>query len=266
VSDRQLDLFSGAGYGAEVTAAAGRPRVAAVELDDESLVAAIPSASLHNYRTLAAEAGRRRLVDAVPALEALCRRFRGFGLDRAIPEQIAALQALAVIGGCEAANAAERLITGRVVQGPGLDDALATAGRLGVGLPDAIAVPLLRDAAPRIRAGACRCARPSPAVIRVLIELLGDTDRGVVEEGACALGRMGRSEARPTLSQLLREAPSPAVVDAVAAVADDECLVLIGRLARTRPEMADAALAALDDFGTPRAATIAAAARRSMPS
>ena len=37
--------------------------------------------------------GRRRLTSAIPALEGLCRRFKGFGLEHAVPEQIAALNA-----------------------------------------------------------------------------------------------------------------------------------------------------------------------------
>jgi hypothetical protein len=98
----------------------------------------------------------------------------------------------------------------------------------------------------------------------VLVELLDDIDRRVANEAACALGRMGRVEARPALLRLLREAPSAAVIDALGAVADEESLVLLGRLARTRPDLADAALEALDDSDTPRAAAIAAAARRAL--
>jgi hypothetical protein len=44
----------------------------------------------------------------------------------------------------------------------------------------------------------------------------------------CALGRMGRTEARPALLRLLREAPSAAVIDSTSAVADEECLVIFG--------------------------------------
>jgi hypothetical protein len=57
---------------------------------------------------LAAEAGRRRLVGATAALEALCRRFKGFGTEHAVPEQIAALGALAGIGGATPARYASR--------------------------------------------------------------------------------------------------------------------------------------------------------------
>jgi hypothetical protein len=50
------------------------------DLDDAALIAAIPRASLGDCRALVREAGRRRLMAAIPALEALCRRFRRFGL------------------------------------------------------------------------------------------------------------------------------------------------------------------------------------------
>jgi hypothetical protein len=264
--ERQLDLFAGVGKRPESVAApaVARSRPSPPDLDDAALVAAIPGASLADCRALAAEAGRRRLVPAIPALEALCRRFHGFGLERPIPEQTAALSALAAIGGAAAAAAAARLIVGRVVQGPGIAAALDAAARLGVGLRDEVVAPLLRDAMPEIRAGACGCARPSPAVMPLLVDLLADADRGVACEAALALGRMARDEARPALKRLLREAPSPAVIDAAIAVADDESLVILGRLARTRPELADAALDALDGAESPRAATIAAAVRRSL--
>jgi HEAT repeats len=239
--------------------------LAAAALDDDALVAAIPRASLSDYRALTAEAGRRKLPRAIPALEVLCRHFRGFGLERAVPEQTAALQALAAIGGHEAAAAAARLIVERVVQGPGLAAALDATARLGAGLPGDVVAPLLHDPVPETRAAACRCARPSSAVTPLLAALLDDLDRHVAAAAALALGHMGRSEARPALLRMLREAPSAAVIDAAIAVADEECLVILGRLARTRPDLTDAAFAALDSAESPRAMTIAAAARRSIP-
>jgi HEAT repeats len=264
--DRQLDLFAGAGEhsASTVVAAVAQSRLSAPDLDDAALVAAIPRTSLADCHALTAEAGRRRLLAAIPALEALCRRFQGFGLRRAIPEQAAALEALATIGGAAAAAAATRVIVNGIVQGPGLAPALAAAAQLGSSLPDKMVTRLLRDSVPEIRAGACGCARSSPAIMPLLVELLADTDLSVAREAALALGRMGRAEARPALLRLLREAPSPAVIDAAIAVADEECLVILGRLARTRPELADAALDALDGAESPRAATIAAAVRRSM--
>ena len=91
--DQQLDLFSSAGIQAE------RPlpqsmelRPTATTLDDQALIAAIPESNLADSIALATEAGRRRLAAAVPSLETLCRRFSGFGIDRMVPEQAAALQ------------------------------------------------------------------------------------------------------------------------------------------------------------------------------
>jgi hypothetical protein len=50
---------------------------------------------------LAHEAGRRKLTAAVPALEALCRRFSGFGIRRLLPEQAAALSARPARSACQ---------------------------------------------------------------------------------------------------------------------------------------------------------------------
>jgi HEAT repeat protein len=262
--DRQPDLFAGAGHRPEqaTVQAVGRRQLATAELDDEALVAAIPFASLGDCRALAAEAGRRRLAAAIPALEALCRRFRGFGIEEQIPEQAAALDAFAIIGGRAAAQAVTRMIVAEVVQGPGRKSALAVAALLGASLPSSVALSLLRHPTPEIRAAACRCAGRSPAVIALLVELLDDPDQVVAREAACALGRMGRHEARPLLLRLLRETPSAVVIDSASGVADEECLVVIGRIAQREPDLADPALAALEAIGSPRAMTIAAAARR----
>ncbi len=100
------------------------------------MVAAIADAAgVATCRALAEEAGRRRLVAAVPALEALCRRFKGFGLLHTVPEQIAALQGLVAIGGAEAAATVLRFVIDGVVLGPGLSAAIAAAATLQCRLP-----------------------------------------------------------------------------------------------------------------------------------
>ena len=123
MSDQQLDLFSSSGIQAE------RPlpqsmelRPTATALDDQALIAAIPESNLADSIALAAE---------VPSLETLCRRFSGFGIDRAVPEQAAAIEALALISGREAAQAVSQLIVRGVVQGPALNLAVKTAARIG---------------------------------------------------------------------------------------------------------------------------------------
>jgi hypothetical protein len=234
----------------------------AEELDDAALIAALPHASLSDCRALAAEAGRRRLTTAVPALDALCRRFKGFGLHHAVPEQVAALQGLAAIGGRVAATAVTRLVTEGIVQGPGLKDATGAAAVLGCNFPPDRAATLLRHADPAIRADACRCAPPAPEVVALLVSLLDDLHVAVAEAAACALGRMGRPEARAALSRLIQANPTAEAIAAIALIADNTSIVILGRIARTQPGLADAVLGALSDIDTPQAAAMATSIRR----
>jgi len=266
MSDQQLDLFSSCGIQAE------RPLPQSMELcptatalDDQALIAAIPASNLADSIALATEAGRRRLAAAIPSLETLCRRFSGFGMDRMVPEQAGALQALVVISGREAAEAVSRLIVRGVVQGPALNLAVSTAARIGSTLPADVLCFLLRHPDPGIRASACGCVRRRPELISVMIDLLDDLNRGVARSAACALGQIGRMEARPTLAKLLREEPSEEVIDAVSSVADEECIVQLGRIARTQPALSDAALNALEGIDQPRANAIATVIRNAMP-
>ncbi len=258
---RQLDLFSEGASSAEhrpPRAITRQEALVPASFDDAALIEAIPDAGIANATELAAEAGRRRLAAAVPALERLCRRFVGFGADRIIPEQAAAVEALAMIGGTAARQAVVRIIVSRVVQGPGLVSAIAAAVHLGADLPTDIALELLRHPDPRVRAGACGCIGTSSAVIPILVDLMGDLDPDIRHAAACALGRLGWPEARAALTRLLREQPSAEVIDAVTPIADEECIILLGRIARTAPDLADAAREALETIDHPRAAQILA--------
>ena len=260
--EQQLDLFSAAGIPVAQPLPQGLARrPAVVDLDDQELIAAIPAANLGDSTTLAAEAARRGLAAAIPALEALCRRLAGFGIDRMVPEQSAALRALAVIGSRDAAQAVSLLIVRGVVQGPALCLAVAVAAQLRAALPADVLRSLLRHADPDIRADACRCACRRPELIAVMIDLLDDLNQVVARSAACALGQMGRIEARPMLVSLLREEPSEEVIDAVSSVADEECMVLLGRIARSTPALSDAALNTLESIDHPRACAIAVAIR-----
>jgi HEAT repeat protein len=264
--EQQLDLFSSAEVKVDWPLPLGMdlPPTPTV-FDDQALVLAIPDSNLADSTALAAEAGRRRLVAAVPSLETLCRRFSGFGMDRVVPEQAAALEALAAIGGREAAQAISRLVMRAVVQGPTLSLAVSTAARIGSALPADLLRSLLRHPDPGIRASACGCARRRPELISVMIDLLDDLNPGVARSAACALGQIGRIEARPRLAKLLREDPSEEVIDAVSSVADEECIVQLGRIARTASALSDAALNALEDIDQPRAKAVAAAVRNVLP-
>ncbi|MBV8068989.1 MAG: HEAT repeat domain-containing protein, partial [Acidobacteriaceae bacterium] len=189
------------------------------ELSDEGLIAAIPEATLADACALAAEAGKRQLNAAVPALMTLCNRFVGYGIDRGVPEQAAALEALGVIGGPEASRAVIQLIVKRIIQGPTLVVAMNVASQLGVIFPTDFARALLRDSNPLVRAPACACVRAGYEVVATLIAMLDDPDGEVSAAAACALGRMGRVEARVHLKRYLTERPSGRVVEALVGVA-----------------------------------------------
>jgi HEAT repeats len=170
---------------------------------------------------------------------------------------------LAAIGGREAADAVAQLIERAVVLGPTLRLAVGAAARLRATLSVDVLRSLLRHTEPEIRADACRCARALPELIVLIVDLLDDPDRPVARAAACALGRMGRTEARPMLKRLLRQAPTADVIDAISPIADEESVILLGRIARSRVGPADAALEALDNIEHPRASAIAAAIRNS---
>jgi len=88
--DGQLDLFSASAN----SLAPGPPgaetlrRIAWGMLDDDSLVTSFAHAGMRDSLALAAEAGRRRLALAIPALEALCRRFVGLVLIGSYPNRL----------------------------------------------------------------------------------------------------------------------------------------------------------------------------------
>ncbi|PPQ30342.1 hypothetical protein [Rhodopila globiformis] len=158
--DRQPDLFAGGGGPAPVIAP--QPASVASALDDAALIAVIPDATQRSCQDLAGEAAARRLAAAVPALEALCRRFKGFGLAHPVPEQMAAVRALGAIGGREAAQALARIVTDQVVQGPGADTVLREAARLRQRLPDALVLG--------------RIARTRPELAEDALDALRDID------------------------------------------------------------------------------------------
>ena len=258
MSDQQPDLFTYRGnHGEHLSPETPRtPPIAPATLDDAALINAIPTAGLIDAPAFAAEAGKRKLATAVPALEGLCNRFIAFGADRPVPEQIAAVRALAAIGGEEAAQAVARLLTRRVISGPGLRVAVAAAVQLSCTVPPAIQSALLRHDDPAIRADACRCARATPDIVALLIDLLEDLHESVAIAAALALGRMSRAEARPLLLRVLLTTPTEEAIATTAEVADEECIVLIGRIARTVPALSAAAFDALAAINHPLAARV----------
>lgn len=261
MAGQQLDLFSVDHISLAAGIARAAPPVDAAELADDELIAALPRAGLAAASSLAAEAGRRRLAGAVWALERLCRRLTGFGADSLVPEQAAALEALAKIGGEAARQAAARLVLNQVVQGPTLVSALGVAAQLGSFIPPLHLAPLLRDADPAIRAAACLCVRSAGPHLALLTELLDDLNGEVAIAAAVALGRLGRIEARPVLMNQLHHQPSAEVIEALVPIADQEVIVVLGRVARAIHDLAQPVLDALEQIGNCRAVRLAQALR-----
>lgn len=104
-----------------------------------------------------------------------------------------------------------------------------------------------------MRVVACGCVPGDPKVMPCLVACLQDHEPEVRKSAACALGRLGRQEALAPLTHLLQLAPSVEVIDAVTSVANEDCVILLGRIARTRPDQRDAALEALDVIDHPTA-------------
>jgi len=182
-----------------------------------------------------------------------------------VPEQIAALHGLAAIGSREAAASVSRIIADNVVQGPALHDAVQAAVVLKCRFPPAVSLSLLRHNDPRVRAAACQCIRPHADITPLLVDLLDDLHGLVAVAAACALGRAGRTEAVPILARLLRQEPTAEVIDAISSLADEDCIVQLGRIARTDPALSTAAMDALEAIDSPRAQAIAKTVRDAGP-
>jgi HEAT repeat protein len=225
-------------------------------LDDTALVAAIPYVGQAACVALAAEVVERSLLAAVPALEDLCRRFQGFGRLHPVREQAIALETLAALGGAQANAAVSRLISDRIIEGPGLQTAFKAAVALKTRLPADIVSAALDDVEPATRALACRCARFWPKTVPRLTELLDDLHANVAGAAAVTLGEMGRREAMPHLKRLVQTTPSAEAVEALVEIADDDCFVFLGRIVERQANLRQMVCRALDGIDHPRAVAV----------
>ena len=77
----------------------GPLRKVITSLTDDALLEPVGSGPMRLRLAVIEEVGRRRSAGAIPALAQVCRLFMGYGAEEMIPEQIAAVEAIAAIGG-----------------------------------------------------------------------------------------------------------------------------------------------------------------------
>lgn len=258
--DRQPDLFDMQG---RIRARQGRPAAPAdagpsvAGLSDEELVAMIPQADLSTVEALGAEAASRSLEPAVPALEGLWRRFEGFGIETPLLEQRVVLGTLAQMEGGGARTALKRIVMSRSLPGSLLADALRAAANAGLALPAAFVAPLLghEDATVRMRAFELSVGAGVPG--HALRDGLSDLSASVRRSAAIAMGARGDDAARELLLDELARQPSYEVIEALAAIWDEDIVVHLGRLAERQPGYRNAVLGVLHDIETPKARRVA---------
>ena len=255
----QFDLFDPDSRSAVDRAAGPRsaqPLPAAASLADDELIERLPRSELSTSEALCAEVVSRSLETAVPALERLWRRFAGFGVGKPLAEQLAVLDALARLDGKAARAALGRIVLSRGLPDSLLPAALRAAADAGLALPAGFVAPLVghRDAAVREPAFALAdAARVSGDRLR---DGLTDPSPSIRRLAAIAMGKRGNAEVRLVLIEELRRNPTGDVIAALAAVADDDVAVHLGRCAARHPVFLGPVLDLLREMESPRAARI----------
>ena len=256
---RQPDLFDGRGKD-DAVPEQGRPPcplpAAPAALADDALIAALAEAGPSEVGAICSEIAARSLEGAVPALEAMWRRFAGFGIERPLAEQLAVLDALARLDRPVARAALRRIVSGGVAESA-LPAALGAAMRAGLTLPAGFVAPLLDHADGAVRGAAFALADRARVAPDLLRQGLDDASPAIRRAAAIALAHRGDAAARETLLRELARSPSEALVDAIAAIADEDAMVHLGRCAVDCPALAPTVIGALRGMESPKAARLA---------
>ena len=253
----QFDLFTGGGTVAPAAVPADKP-ICPETLSDADILDRIPNARIADVRVLCGLAVERGLGDrAVPALEALWRRFKGFGYDRPLPEQTSVIEMLARLETAGARQLLAEIVTARDLPPPLLPAALSAALSASLKLPVHVLRPLLADADPRIRELAAMLSGFGQPDIGALEACLGDTQPAVRRAAAIVLGRFGHAAAKAILLSELQRAPTGDIVEALAAIDDNDIVVHLGRCADAHPALAGRIAAELEEMETARSLKVA---------
>lgn len=260
-SQRQLDLFAERGKveprHAPKAIASSAPTPAVDTLSDRELLELVTNARPSDVEAVCSELISRDLEAAVPALEALWRRFSGFGIEKPLREQLAVVDTLARLGGMEARSALRRIVLSKDLPASLLPAALQAAASAGLSLPAPFVDPHLDHGDTVVRGAAFALAALTHVPAARLREGLFDRSAANRLVAAIALGLRGDSRARKPLLDELARAPSTEIIEAVATVWDDDTIVHLGRCARNHPRLAGAVLDALREIESPRADVVA---------
>ena len=265
---RQPDLFDErASSGADrirspINRDAGK---AASRLTDSQLIAMLPEANLLNVEALCSEAVSRSLGEAVPALERLWRRFVGFGIRVPFVEQRAVLTTLGRIEGEAPRAALRRIVLEKTLPATLLPLALRAAAQAELALPTPFVAPLLSHPDSAVRESAFALAAKAGLSGDRLREGLTDPSTTVRRLAAIAMGALGDAEAKDALIAEIATNPSLEVIEALAAIGDDDAIVHLGRCAERHPALAGAIVDMLHDIESVKAERLARHLERERP-
>ena len=259
VAPSQIDLFAERGRvklpHSPTPGASSAPEVAT--LTDEELLALVPRAGPANVEAVCSEVVSRSLETAVPALEALWRRFVGFGIEKPLCEQLAVLDTLSRLSGADARSALRRIVLSRALPASLMTAALRAAVAAGLALPAPFVASFLGHEDIAVRGPAFALAAKASVPAERLHDGLFDRSAANRRAAAVALGLRGDPRARQPLFEELARSPSTEIIEAIAAVWDDDAIVHLGRCARRHSRLAGAVLDALRDIESPRAEAVA---------
>ena len=136
----QLDLFAERGrvISRRAPEPMAPPAAAPVEtLSDDDLFESIQKAGPSSIEAVCSEVVSRSLEAAVPALDALWRRFAGFGVETPLREQLAVLDTLARLGGADARSTLREIVLSKGLPASLLPAALQASASAGLALGSA---------------------------------------------------------------------------------------------------------------------------------
>jgi len=194
-----------------------------------------PTVDRRGLVPLIAEVERRREATAAPLLVRVCRRHAGFDRSRAVPEVVAALNALTAVGAADVAPAILRLVEQNALGHASVAAALRYFASVCHRPATVLLHPHLDHDEAEVREAACTLAAiiGTPSHIERLLELCNDTSAEVIDAALIALGHLGHRPVKKVLESRLQTATIgeiSKIVDALVPVSDEETAISLGRL------------------------------------